>query len=244
VFAVDLHVHTRFFHGFDSRRTLFDPLGQHLAERMARRTGLDGLAITNHDYAWHRPGDEPAVLPGIEISTTRGHVLVVGPDPPAATAPGELDPHEVVALAHDRECAAIMPHPFRNGDLPQTDAAFDAVEVNGKRLENRWRVEDLASERDVALVGGSDAHFPFEVGRVYTRVEAPDCSPAAIVDAIRAGNVEPAVTERPLDRLLAPIYDRVHRQKGHLVGVRPRSEDPTVRRDPATRDIPDPGAED
>jgi predicted metal-dependent phosphoesterase TrpH len=234
VFAVDLHVHTRFFHGFESRPTPFDPVGLGLAEWIARRGGLDGLAITNHDYAWHRAGGEPVVLPGIEISTTRGHVLVVGPDPPSVTARGELDPHEAVALAHDRGCAAIMPHPYRNGDLPQTDAPFDAVEVNGKRLENRWRVEDLGAERDVAVVGGSDAHFPFEVGRVFTRVDADRPTPAAVAAAIRDGRVEPAVNERDLDRILAPIYDLVHRQKNHLVGVRPRPEDPTVRRDPAT----------
>jgi len=239
VYAVDLHVHTRFFHGFASRPTPFDPVGQRLVERVARRTGLDAVAVTNHDYAWHRPGSTPAILPGIEISTTRGHVLVVGPDPPAVTASGELEPHEAVAMAHERDCVAIMPHPFRNGDLPQTDAPFDAVEVNGKRLENRWRVEDLASERELPLIGGSDAHFPFEVGRVFTRVDADRLTPDAIVDAIRAGRVEPAIDERGLDRVLAPIYDRVHRQKGHLVGVHAGPETPKAGPDPAHFVAPD-----
>jgi len=70
---------------------------------------------------------------------------VVGPDPPTATAPGELDPWEAVDLAHERECAAIMPHPFRNGDLPQTDAAFD-TSTTAYQL-----ISDLAQLRDANL---------------------------------------------------------------------------------------------
>jgi len=216
VFSLDLHVHSRFFHGWGPRPTAFDPVGTRLATAVAAHRGLDGLAFTNHDYAWESADAGFPTLPGIEISTTRGHVLVVGPDPPAAIRAGELTPEAAVELAHDGGCAAIMAHPYRNGDLPACDAAFDAIEINGKQPGNRSAVEDLATEWDLPLVGGSDAHYPVEVGRAYTRVDATDRSPESVVAAIRSGRVEPVQANRGLDRVLSPVYEAIHRHKGDL----------------------------
>ena len=126
MFAVDVHTHTRFFHGFPARPTPFDPVGARALAAMARRRDLDGVAVTNHDYCWHDFESSRVIVPGIEISTTRGHVLVVGPSPPSATTPGELTPREVVSMAHDADCAVIMPHPFRNSALPESDVAAAA----------------------------------------------------------------------------------------------------------------------
>jgi len=93
MYSVDLHAHTRFFHGRRSLGDRFDPLGVRLLAEMAERRGLDGVATTNHDYyTAFDPSPDVETLPGIEITTDRGHVLVVGPDPPAATKPGALSP--------------------------------------------------------------------------------------------------------------------------------------------------------
>jgi predicted metal-dependent phosphoesterase TrpH len=216
VFSLNLHVHSRFFHGWGPRATPYDPLGAALVAAIARRRDLDGLAFTNHDYAWTPDRAPLTTIPGIEISTTRGHVLVVGPDPPSATKLGAVTPERAVELAHEGGCAAIMAHPFRNGDLPDCAAAFDAVEINGKQPGNRQEVTALAEERGVPLVGGSDAHYPIEVGRAYTRVDADDRSPEGVVAAIRDGRVEPVQANRGLDRVLGPVYQAIHRQKGHL----------------------------
>jgi predicted metal-dependent phosphoesterase TrpH len=213
VFAVDLHSHTRFFHGFGPRPTVYDPLGARLNGAVARLEGLDGLASTNHDYCWTLPHSALTTIPGIEISTTRGHVLVVGPDPPAGTNSGQLTPAEAVQLAHDRGCAAIMAHPYRNGTLPDSSASFDAVEINGKQLQHHADVEALARQRDLPMVGGSDAHYPFELGRAFTRIDAPRLTPESVVEAIRDGRVEPAVKKRPIDEILRPVYVRIHRWK-------------------------------
>ncbi|AGN00866.1 PHP domain-containing protein [Salinarchaeum sp. Harcht-Bsk1] len=243
MYAVDLHTHTRFFHGFEARSTAFDPVGARLLTALAKRRGLDALAVTNHDYSWLPTGhpharragahqgsdvrldggtaargpdqpDEFLTLPGIEISTTRGHLLVVGPDPPAFTEPGTLAPDEAIDLAHERGCAAIIPHPFRASTVRETDATADAVEVNGKHTHHKERVALLAEERDCPIVGGSDAHYPVEVGRSYTRVDAEELTPESVVDAIRDGRVEPAVREYRLDRVLTPVYSAIHRLKG------------------------------
>jgi hypothetical protein len=216
--TVDLHTHTRFFHGFPRLGRAFDPLGARLLARVAARRGLDAIATTNHDYYRELGvGDGPlTVIPGIEVTTTRGHVLVVGPSPPKLTGAGELTPEQVVDIAHDRECAAIIAHPFRNSTVRDADAEFDAVEINGKGTESYDVVRRFARERDLPLVGGSDAHYPVEVGRAFTRVGATEATPEGVVAAIRDGRVEPAIDDRPLQRLFRAAYRVLHSRKGWL----------------------------
>ncbi len=216
VFDCDLHTHSRFFHFDPTVAAAYDPIGTRLALTAGRRRGLDGIAVTNHDYFRPETLVSSACLPGIEISTTKGHLLVVGPDPPTRTVQGTLSPTAAVDLAHDHGCAAIIAHPFRNSLLRESDAPFDAIEINGKHPEHRQRIESLADDRDLPLVGGSDAHFPFEVGRVSTRLDIDRFTPEAVVDAIQAGNVEPVFRDGPLLRGLNAVYIAIHYAKGQL----------------------------
>lgn len=224
MYAVDLHNHTRFFHRYDRVGRTFDPVGVRLLLAMARYRNLDGVALTNHDYyrSFGRSStvDEwskgPATIPGIEISTTEGHVVVVGPNPPECTEPGSLTPAEVVDLAHDRGCVAIVAHPFRHGLAYESDAPFDAIEVNGKHPRTWPRTEKLADRLGLPLVGGSDSHYPVEVGRAYTLVDVDRLTPESLVDAIRAGRVEPHVNYGLSTRLIRTFYRFIHQNKGHF----------------------------
>lgn len=213
MFSVDLHAHTRFFHGFQGRPTAFDPIGAQLLALSSQLAGLDGVALTNHDYyeEFDPLVSRTQFIPGVEVSTTLGHVVILGPDPPARTAPGVLTPEEVVALAHERGCVAIIAHPFRRSRVRKSDAAFDAVEINGKHPEHLDRVRAVSERIDLPIVGGSDAHFPFEVGSVFTSVDAPQLTAEAVVSAIRDGRVEPAVRENQADGLMRTAYRYVHR---------------------------------
>lgn len=213
MFTVDLHAHTRFFHGFPAEPTAYDPVGARLLARWGRHAGLDGVALTNHDYyrPFHSGGGGPQFIPGIEVSTTVGHLLVVGPDPPSRTVPGERSPEEVVSLAHGNGCAAIIAHPFRRSRVRESDADFDAVEINGKHPDNAERVRALAETLDVPVVGGSDAHYPFEVGRTVTRIETGELTPESVVTAIREGAVDVDVRGSPVDDLMRIGYEYTHR---------------------------------
>lgn len=216
MFTVDLHTHTRFFHWNRGSATRFDPIGARFLEAFARWRGLDGVAVTNHDYyRSYEHGNAVVTIPGIEVSTTLGHVLVVGPDPPTETVPGRLTPAEVVDLAHERDCVAILAHPYRNSAVADSNAAVDAVEVNGKSATNGTRVERLADGLGLPLVGGSDAHFPFEVGRAYTSIDADALTAETVVDAIRDGRVAAQIDNRFVNRLIRGGYDRLHAYKGH-----------------------------
>lgn len=226
MFAVDIHAHTRFFHGAPRLGKAFDPVGARMLAWMAQYRGLDGVVTTNHDYyrEFDLGGDSFKIISGIEITTTRGHALVIGPDPPSTTIPGELTPEETVQIAHDRDCVAIIAHPYRNSTVREADADFDAIEVNGKGTDpTRW-VEQLAKNRGLPLVGGSDAHYPFEVGRAYTEIDADELTPESVVEAIRDGRVAPCVDRSPGQRLLRRAYKAIHGQKGWL--SRPELEPP------------------
>jgi len=215
VYAVDLHNHTRFFHGFGRAAAVYDPLGYTLHAIAGRLRGLDGLALTNHDY--YRPfvGAGVTAIPGVEVSTTDGHVLVVGPNPPATTTPGTLTPEETIDLAHERGCAAIIAHPFRDSSVRDSDATFDAVEINGKHPHTWERVRSLAAERDLPIVGGSDAHFPIEVGRAYTLIDADELTPESVAAAVRDGRVDWGTTSDPTSKVVHRAYRYVHGRKGH-----------------------------
>ncbi|MCO8243128.1 PHP-associated domain-containing protein [Haladaptatus sp. AB643] len=226
MFAIDLHAHTRFFHGHEQAAALFDPIGVRLLELGARYRGLDGVALTNHDYYHSFSGQLVQTIPGIEVSSTKGHILVVGPDPPTRTSPGTLTPKEVVELAHERGCAAIVAHPYRNSTVREVDAEFDAIEVNGKHPRTEQWARDLAEQYDLPLVGGSDAHYPIEVGRAYTLVDADTLTPENVVAAIRDGRVKPEVRRGTLDKLVRRGYRKVHQQKENL--HRPKEETPGV----------------
>ena len=90
MYAVDLHTHTRFFHGRRELGDRFDPVGYRLLATAARLRGLDGVATTNHDYYTAFPDAlGTTALPGTEITTTRGHLLVVISLPGSAVVPSE-----------------------------------------------------------------------------------------------------------------------------------------------------------
>src|SRR5262245_64609777 len=75
----DLHLHTK-RHSADS---VIEP--SRLVER-AKQLGLDGVAITEHDWLWTQPeleelrraADGLMVFAGIEVSAREGHFLVYG----------------------------------------------------------------------------------------------------------------------------------------------------------------------
>lgn len=186
--------------------------------RVARARGLDGFATTNHDYfrAFDTEFGDISVIPGIEVSTTKGHVLVIGPNPPVETAREKLTPEETVKMAHDRGCAAIIAHPYRNSTVREVDASFDAIEVNGKHSRTREWVERLADQHDLPMTGGSDVHYPPEIGRAYTAVDVEELTAKNVVTAIKEGRIEPHIDDWLPYQLIGRLYRVIHGRKDHL----------------------------
>lgn len=111
----DLHMHTS--ESLDARRHGYSMTPQE-AVLMAEETGLNALAITDHDTITSAyEGFEFAqkeklfvrVIPGMELTTNSGHLLLLGVTSPI---PRGLSLSESIKLAHRQHALAIAAHPF------------------------------------------------------------------------------------------------------------------------------------
>jgi predicted metal-dependent phosphoesterase TrpH len=192
---IDLHVHTR--DSVDSRISLED------AARRCGEEGLDGFAVTNHDFLSETPSSEPeegdlVVINGMEISARGAHILAFDIDEPVGMG---LGIPETVERIHGHGGIAVIAHPYsvfrtwvnrREIDV----AGFDLVEVaNAYQFPYGWMLEKntrLARELGLPQTGGSDAHIPRTVGRAYTVLEVEERSVEGVLAALRRGDTEAA----------------------------------------------------
>ncbi|MDD1717446.1 MAG: PHP domain-containing protein [Methanoregulaceae archaeon] len=185
----DLHIHSNFSR--DGESSVRDCLMR------AADVGLDAIAITDHDTlegarAALSRKSRVIVIPGIEISTVQGHLIVLGTLDPI---PPGLDVIETIRIAHDLGGVVVLPHPFhmwRHGVAVQFRAAMPAVDaietfnsryIVGTANKKAARVARILGK---PCVGGSDAHNARYIGfgRTYVSAE-PDTD--SILDAIRNG---------------------------------------------------------
>ncbi len=180
---LDLHNHTRY--SPDSRVAPSDLVA------VAKRLGIQGLAITDHNSvggvreAQDAAGDGFLILPGIEVSTASGHVLGYGV---REVVPRDLSVAETVDRITALGGIAVAAHPFRFwsglGGEALGEARFPAYEtVNARTLRggNR-RAQERARRARVGETGGSDSHYLDEVASAATVLDA---APASVDDVLQ-----------------------------------------------------------
>jgi hypothetical protein len=196
----DLHVHTNF--SKDGESSVEDIL------KRAEEVGLDVIAITDHDTI---DGAKKAlscsttvfVIPGIEVSTKQGHLIVLGV---TEIIPSGLDVVDTVEIARKLGGLLILPHPYhvwRHGVARRKKAGMtvvDAIETFNSRFivgsANR-KAARIAKKLEKPCVAGSDAHHAKFVGYGRTFVDA-EKDISSILSAIRDGKVSCGGRQTPL----------------------------------------------
>jgi hypothetical protein len=185
-----MHVHTRYSYDahIKPKELVF----------FAKKRGLDGVAITDHDTVsgleeFSRIQDL-LIIPGVEVATNQGHVLAINvyENPRAGQSFAET-----VDQIHGAGGLAIIAHPtafFKGVSSGEIGRVFDAVEViNSSAVPFAFSVRKnlkIASQLDLPQTGGSDAHCAREVGMAYTVLDA-ERDTAHVVEAIKRGAVTP-----------------------------------------------------
>lgn len=191
---IDLHVHSRW--SPDSRLTL-----EAAVDRLGF-AGLSGFALTDHNtIAGHREVRALAdrypmyrFIPGVEVSTREGHLLVYGVEElPPIHAPLT----ETLDWVRAQGGLAVLAHPFRwshgvGRTLAET-ARVDGLEtVNGHNaLVPNARAELVAARRGLTATGGSDAHDARGIGRTYTEFPEEVRTVEEIMEALHRGHTMP-----------------------------------------------------
>ncbi len=144
--------------------------------KVARKRGLDKLAITDHNTIraalFAKALDPELIIVGEEILTTKGELLVFFVQ---EEIPRGLDPLEAIKCLRDQNAFISVSHPFdrlRHGweleDLIEITPLVDAIEIfNARSFVSSVNEEAKEFARVNKLRGtiGSDAHTLIEVGR-------------------------------------------------------------------------------
>lgn len=208
----DLHIHSKY--SSDSGLAIEDIL------RKAVKKGLDGIAICDHNTitgSYHarkyvtKLNLPLLVLPGVEVSTTQGHLIVLGV---RENIPAGMTPQDTIRIARQKGGVVIVPHPFKVRSIGNVDGLdIDAIETFNSRClfgENE-KARNMAIELGKPQVGGSDSHMLGTIGIGYTEIDAqPD--EASVLDAIRNGKTRPGGKNAPIYIIIIQVFRGVLRR--------------------------------
>jgi hypothetical protein len=213
---------------------------------VARRRGLDFVAVTDHNTVSHHPylraHNDPNLLliPGQEVTTYYGHANVWGLDRWLDfRCRSDADIARVIAEVHRRGLLFSVNHPKPDGPAWEygSDLPVDCMEV----WQGLWPAGNEASlalwerllrqGRRIVAVGGSDKHQeslggsprnPWLLGQPTTFVYAEALTSEAILAGVRAGHVFiSADVAMPRLFLTASLGDRTAMMGDQLAGHEP-----------------------
>jgi len=179
--------------------------------------GHDYLAISDHDLLIdpddYRADTSLTLLPAVEVTANGPHVVHVGA---TDVVEPQADRQVVVDEIRAQDAVAIPAHPNWLGEYdhwPQGRLSdltgYHGIEIYNGNIERsrggalataRWD-QLLSAGKRVWAVGTDDAHGGVDVANAWTVVQVPEQTPAAILDALRAGRsyVSTGVTIERID---------------------------------------------
>lgn len=214
---LDLHIHSE--RSPDGRMSL-----EEIGAR-ARKAGLDGVAVCDHDRTPEELPDLEDVLliPGVEVSTEYGHLLGLFVTKPVAG-------HELAGAVeeiHRQGGLAVLAHPFeRSTDAERLSPILpllDGVEVWNSRAERKNKkanamARELARANGLRPFGGSDAHLPQEIGSAVTAVEAEAFTLEGVKAALLTGRANVTGRRSPARYVAASQYTKLRKKGGSPLG--------------------------
>ena len=212
----DLHLHTA-----------EDPLDRvrYTAKELISKAadeGFDVISITNHhqmtfnqELFSHAQKKGILLIPGVELTIRRRHVLVLNPPPHKKC----LD-FPALSKLRRPETLIIAPHPYYpgryslNGYLLEHIKLFDALEFchfYSQRINFNLRAVEVSRSFGLPLIGNSDAHFFSQLGSTYSLIYA-EKNLESVFEAIRQKKLK--IVSRPLKhREMGSIANRFLRMK-------------------------------
>ena len=191
---VETHLHTR---ASDGEPTPAE------AVRVAKARGLAAVAVTDHDTLAGIPqavgeaqGLGVIVVPGVEVRTVHGDVLVLCPSTPDGDPPRRPQIPELAEWASANACILVAAHPYHpvrssiGGKALRENAKYWAA-VEGWNARGpppfNWPALRASVELGLPATSGSDAHVVHEIGVAPIVLESEPRSPEDVVEAVSTG---------------------------------------------------------
>lgn len=208
----DLHIHTIYSDGDAIDKILY----------YARKRRLEAIALTDHNTTKAIAEAENIshnilVIPGVELETELGHILVLGTrkTPPLRKASSY---HELLDWAAEENAVTILAHPAATPTTLTHLKEIASHKPTAVETHNAlypaypiatWLSGSIAAKLGAPRTGGSDSHTAETVGLTYTLIDA-EKSVEEILEAIRKGYTTPQGKPAPIIYRLKAILIITH----------------------------------
>jgi predicted metal-dependent phosphoesterase TrpH len=197
---LDLHIHSQYSEdGIGSPKEII---------KILQKRGLHGMAITDHNniegglQAKKVAPKDFIVIPGVEISTNKGHIIALDIKEDIKK---NLSVEETIEKIIDIGGIPTVPHVFRTMSgikadlLKEIHKKISVLEVFNSCSDPKTNLKTIKIAKNFNLggIGGSDSHIPEHVGYGYTTVDSTDYNIDSILSEINKkktwgeGNVLP-----------------------------------------------------
>ncbi len=202
----DLHIHTTYSDGMGTASAVLES---------ARRAGMDVIAITDHDDLRAvrearrlAPYYGVSVVPGVEITTSEGHLLAYWIEQPVPVGRSLIETllrvgeqgglcvaaHPMTRWVPSLEAAAIC-RALQHADAARVLVGIEVYSLGLPYLVHNRGAQALGWETGLAQLANSDSHMPSTIGLCATEFEG--VSSQALRYALEHHLTHPVIGHRP-----------------------------------------------
>lgn len=194
---VDLHIH-------ESKYSLDSHVSLEKIVEEAKKKGLDGIAITDHDDMQIKEEAEALskslnypIFVGVEYLTLEGDIVAFGID---KVPEGRIPAQDFIDIVNAAGGVCISAHPFRNNNrglennlnIVRGLAGIEGFNGNTDEASN-LKAAETAKKLGIQAVGSSDAHHQHEVGKFATKLPFHVDNVHELIIAIKSNHCTPMI---------------------------------------------------